>query len=635
MNKFTFTFLFSLLLIKVVFASNEPIWPISGISNELKIKSNAVIRNLETIVTVTKNGSVEEDVKITTTILNENGKQYGYFMEFYDKFSSISGLHGVLYDKNGKLIRKIKSSDFNDNSAIPGFSIYADSRLKFASPDFGEYPYTVEYEYKRNHKSFFSIPGWQIIPGYNISIQKASYKLILEYGANIKFKGNDKFNITPVISETIDSKSFLWQTENQPAIDLEPLSSALTDFTPVLYVVPEKFKMDNHAGSNLSWIDFGNWIYALSKGKDALPEQAKEKIRNLVLGVNSDIDKAKILYEYLQNKVRYVSIQVGIGGYEPFPAETVDKLSYGDCKALAYYMKTILEIVGINSYYCLVNAGSDSPNIDKNFVSNQFNHAFLMLPLKTTDTLYLECTSQLVPFGYNGTFTDNRDILVVDSAKSYIQHTNIYPKEKNKIINNYLLKIDNNLNCNVLQTSKYIGVASENIRYLMLEKPEYQRLNVLKRFKFHQAKISVLGYVENKDITPSITETIEYQIAQVGQATNNNSIIIPFNQVTSQEVFKRVNIRKSDIVILRESIQIDSIKFDLPKSFKVDKLPKANSLSSAFGAYKLEVINNEKAITFIRSVEWKKGKFSPEQYTDLIQYQRKINEMDGQVLILK
>ncbi|RPH34249.1 MAG: DUF3857 domain-containing protein [Bacteroidales bacterium] len=633
-KKILYLLLIAISLVHVTYASEEPNWSVSLIPAELKLKSNAVIRNFETILTISANGKVEEFVKIATTILNENGERFSYLVESYDKFSSISGLDGVVYDKTGKKIRKIKADEFLDVSAIAGFSIYDDNRLKVANPKVGDYPYTVVYEYTKKHKSFFAIPGWQIYPSYNVSVQKSSYKIILEKGAKISLKGNEKFALTPTIIEGVESKSYLWSIENLPIIEQEPFSGAFTDVTPILYVAPERFVMDDYEGSNSSWSDLGNWAHNLGRNKNILPEQTKEKIKNLLLDASSDIEKAKRLYEYLQNKVRYVSIQMGIGGYQPFPAETVDRLSYGDCKALANYMKSLLEIAGIKSYYCLVRAGEDAPNIDNKFVCSQFNHAFLMLPI-SKDTLYLECTNQQVPFGYNGTFTDDRDVLVIDSINSYLKHTNVYGKEKNKIINSFSFKVSNQMDCNVLQKSSYIGVATEDVRYLMLERPEKQRENVLSRFQLRQVKITSLNYVEQKDILPIITESVEYNVSQIAQVTNNNTMILPFNQVTQLEDIKRVSNRKSDIVIRRDFMQIDTLKFAIPLQLNIDKLPVANSFTSAFGAYKLEVNSTKNLITFIRTIEWKKGKFKPELYTDLVQYQRKINEMDRQVLMLK
>lgn len=614
-------------------ASDEINWSAANIPATLLPKSNAVLRNYSKVLKIYKNGEVDEFINVATTILNENGERFCYLVESYDKYSSISDLEGTVFDKNGKKIRKIKNDEFVDVSAIAGFSIYDDNRLKVADPKVGDYPYTVVYSYKKKHKSFFAIPGWHVYHGYNFAVQKTSLKIVIEPGAKINYKGNDKFNITPVISDDKGSKVISWSVENQPAIEDEPLAESFSEFTPLLQIAPEKFTMDNYDGSNLSWSELGYWASKLGKNRDELPETTKAKVMELTANAKTDAGKAKILYEYLQNKVRYVSIQVGIGGFQPFPAETVDKLSYGDCKALTNYMKSLLDIAGIKSYYCLVKAGDDTPNIDKNFVCSQFNHAFLMLPINS-DTLYLECTSQKLPFGYNGTFTDDRDILVIDSTNSYLKHTNIYDKTKNTTINSFNFSIGKLFDCNVIQKSMYIGVASENVRYLIDERPEKQRENVLKRFQLRQVKISQLNYVEKKDITPVITENIEYYVPQIAQITNT-SAIIPFNQVTLLNDFKRVSNRKSNIVIQRSDAQIDTITYMLSQTIIIEKLPISGSFKSTFGNYDLKVISSPGMIKFIRTIEWNKGKYKPEQYNDLMMYQRKVNEMDRQVIMLK
>lgn len=633
MKKYTLILLLIFNIISSSKAIDDQNWAVSTIPANLLVKANAIIRNYERKLEISSKGEVDETVNIATTIINENGKNYSYLIEFYDKYSSISGLEGTVFDKNGKKIRKIKYDEFVNFSAISGFSIYEDNRVMFANPKVGDYPYTVVYKYKKKQKSFLVIPGLQVYPGYNISVQKLTYQLILKEGAKINYKGNDKFNFTPVVTELNGSKTISWSTDNQLAIEQEPLSENFIEFSPHLNVAPDEFKMDDYEGSNKSWGDLGNWAFKLLKGKMELPEISNEKIKNMISDKKTDFEKAKILYEYLQGKVRYVSIQVGIGGFQPFSAETVDRLSYGDCKALTNYMKSLLKVAGIKSNYCLVRAGNDSPNIDRNFVCSQFNHAFLMLPLGK-DTLYLECTSQQVPFGYNGSFTDDRDILVIDSTNSYIKHTNIYDKTKNNTINSFTFQIGKQMDCNAFQKSAYIGVASENIRTLMDKRPEEQRENILKRFQLSMVKISNLNYVEKKDITPIITETIEYYIPQIAQLTNK-SAIIPFNQVTQLKDLKRVSNRKSNIVILRNQIQTDSIKYVIPQDITIEKLPVEGSFSSIFGNYKLKIISANNTITFIRTIEWNKGKFKPEQYTDLLQYQRKINEMDRQVLMLK
>ncbi len=633
----------------------EPDWNVSKIAPELLVNANSVVRNYEAFIEIYSDGAFEMTVKKAVTILNEKGKYHGYFVEGFDKYSTITNYEGTLFDKNGKKVRRIKNDEFQNISAISGGTIFDDNRLIVANPKTETYPYTIVYEYKKRYKSFFAFPSWYLYSSLYVSVQKTSLKIKVENGCNIKFKGNENFYTNPNIKSDIqiikkgktirDEKDasfktievndtlFTWSAENLPAIDYEPLSGSMTENIPVLNFAPEKFKMDDYEGSNNRWESLGLWIYQLGKEKNNIPELSKEKIKELASKGKNDLEKAKILYEYLQTKVRYVSIQLGIGGYQPFPAETVDKLSYGDCKALTNYMKTLLDIAGVKSYYCLVRAGDDSPNIDKSYVCSQFNHAFLMLPIEK-DTLYLECTSQLVPFGYNGSFTDDRDILVIDSTKSYIKHTNVYGKDRNRIVNSFSFQVGTKMDCDVNQESTYIGVASEDIRYLMYKRPEDQKNNVLKRFQLRQVKISDLNYKEQKEITPIIIEKISYFVPQLAQLTSTNKAILPFNQVTQIPDLERIKNRKSNIVLRREQSQTDTIKYVFPKNFKIEKLPVPTHFSSVFGNYKLEVISTNNVVTFVRTIEWNKGNFKPELYNDLMMHQRKINEMDRQVIIL-
>ncbi len=628
-------FLFVLCIgMSSIIASENPNWSISSIPPELKLKANAIIRLRETTLTVFENGEAEENIHTVITILNENGDQLSNLVEFYDKYISVSKLEGVVFDQNGKKIKKIKPDEFLDVSAISGFSIYEDNRLKVANPNVGNYPYTVEYVCRKRYKKFMALPGWTIYPTYNVAIQKSIFTLVVEPNTIVFYKGNEKFKVDPIATEEKGFKTTVWKVENLLALEEEPYACDFSEFTPQLLLAPEKFEMDGYKGSNKSWIELGDWSSKLCQGRDSLPKSTIDQIKSLTIGAKTDLEKAKLLYEFMQNKVRYVSIQVGIGGWQPFFAETVDRLSYGDCKALTNYMKSLLRISGIKSYYCLVRAGSDAPNIDKNFICSQFNHAFLMLPLDK-DTLYLECTSQLNPFGYNGSFTDDRDIFVIDGTNSYIKRTNLYSKDKNKVVKIVNLQIDNKLNCKVDQINKYFGVATEYYRSLMQVKPEKQREVVLRNLDYKQVKINQLNYSEQKEIIPIIREKMQYDVAAVAQLTNSKTIIIPFNQVATLSDLKRVSNRKSDVEIRRDEIEIDSINYEFSKGMVVDKLPISGSFKSSFGSYKLNVSLTGNKIVFIRTLEWDKCRYKPEKYVELIQYQKKVNEMDRQVIILK
>src|SRR5690606_16757883 len=162
-------------------------------------------------------------------------------------------------------------------------------------------------------------------------------------------------------------------------------------------------------GSFSNWEEYGKWIYeALLKDRRELPDGTVQTVKRLTESIDDPKEKAKKIYEYMQQKTRYVSIQIGIGGYQPFLASDVDRTSYGDCKALVNYTQGLLDVVGIKSHYVVVAAGDKKKDAIPEFASmNQVNHAILSIPFEV-DTVWVDCTSKVNPFGFLGTFTDDR-----------------------------------------------------------------------------------------------------------------------------------------------------------------------------------------------------------------------------------
>ena len=70
-----------------------------------------------------------------------------------------------------------------------------------------------------------------------------------------------------------------------------------------------------------------------------VPLETAAYIKEITGNISDPKAKAQKIYEYMQHKTHYVSIQIGIGGYQPFTASEVDKDGYGDCKALCNYTR--------------------------------------------------------------------------------------------------------------------------------------------------------------------------------------------------------------------------------------------------------------------------------------------------------
>src|SRR5690606_16092221 len=114
-----------------------------------------------------------------------------------------------------------------------------------------------------------------------------------------------------------------WEVKNLKAVVREAYSPGLRQIAPLVLFGPTEFEMQQYKGNMATWQDLGKFIYALKQGCDVLPDNVKQQVRDLTAGVNEPYEKVKKLYEYLQANTRYISIQLGIGGWQPFDAKYV------------------------------------------------------------------------------------------------------------------------------------------------------------------------------------------------------------------------------------------------------------------------------------------------------------------------
>ena len=213
----------------------------------------------------------------------------------------------------------------------------------------------MEFEYTIVNKFLYSIPEFQLYDDDEISIQKTSFAIIYLKTLKPRYK---LFKVgEPTISSEADkTEKMSWTFEKIKPEKFESFAP-YNAVVPRIIAGPNDFEYDGFVGKMDSWKNLGKWQIQLNQGRDQLPEQTKLKIRTLVSGITSQEQKAKVLYEFMQNRTRYVSIQRGIGGFQPFDAKSVDQLGYGDCKALSNYMVALLKEAGIKGYYTQVYGG--------------------------------------------------------------------------------------------------------------------------------------------------------------------------------------------------------------------------------------------------------------------------------------
>ena len=610
----------------------ESKFKVSDIPAELLKDAKAVIRNSEIVFEITDINKAVRRVTYVITVLNENGIDNSVLTEYYDKFLTVGKIKHDLYDRNGSPIRNRANVQLEDYSANRGYSLYEDNRIKVLDPKWRNTPFTVEYSYEETFHGLLNYPVWYLYNDFNISVEKSTFTIIVPAG--FKFRYLEKnMDHKCEISDLKDKTKYSWHYEKMPAVKNEPFSKSVEEYLPVVISAPSDFEIDGYTGNMDSWANFGKWVYSLGKGRNTLDQTTTDKVLEMVSGLSGDFDKISVLYNYLQNKVRYVSIQKGIGSWQPIEADDVDRLSYGDCKALSNYMKSLLDIAGIKSFYTLVRSGESSPAVTSGFPSNQFNHAILCIPTRK-DTVWLECTSQHIPCGYLGTFTDDRKVLLINEDGGTLVRTKKYSLEDNKQIRIGSVSIDSDGNGTSSSQTDYCGILYDRISGILQMDETDKKKFILSKIPVHGFNLLRYSYVEERSIIPKIRETLDGRYSGIGIIMGNRMIVKPNIMARIDEIPYRTKERKSDIQIRRGYIYIDTISFSIPPGYKIENAPDKLMVDTGFGSYSTEIISDTGGFKYIRTFKVYKGNYPVTDYPDFVDFFEKISLADENKLIL-
>jgi transglutaminase-like putative cysteine protease len=378
----------------------------------------------------------------------------------YDRLRKITVFDGTLYDANGQQLKKVKNKDIKDYSAVQN-NMLDDNRIKVYDFNYRVYPYTVEYEVEIKFNNTYIFPAWVPLSSEELSVEGSSYTLIVPLNYIVRHKAFN-YKGEPESTTEKNKKVMKWKVSGLSAIKIPYASPQWNELTTMVFFAPSDFEMEGYKGNASTWQEFGKFSLALNTGRDKLPETISQKVRELTNGVAEPKEKIKVLYNFLQQNTRYISIQLGIGGLQPFEASFVAQKGYGDCKALSNYMYSLLNAAGIKSYYTLVNGGRDISDkyMVEDFPSDQFNHVILCVPL-SRDTMWLECTSQTEAAGYMGGFTGNRKALLITENGGVLVATPRYGLKENTQLRTIKAKLEADGTLKMDIAASYKGVQQD------------------------------------------------------------------------------------------------------------------------------------------------------------------------------
>ncbi len=555
-------------------------------------------------------------------IHNSEGRKFSIVQDYYDKSKRVRGIELTIYDANGRKVRKFNKSSAFDISISESYEIQ-DTRILILDPDYQNYPFTVEYEVISNYNGFVGFPTW--VPRYDYELEVKRAELTLKTQEEFEIRSRDYLLESPLQLSTEGFNVNKWSITDLQAIGRDVDRDVFYENQPKVLISPIDFKYDGSEGTLSSWEAFGDWFYDLNEGgKELSPTTLAFLDQLTTLESHEAIFQ---VYKYMQDRTRYISIQLGIGGFKAFPAKEVDETGYGDCKALTNYMMSMLNYLKIPSNYILVQAGIDEIDVEKDFPSFQFNHVFLGVPMEN-DTIFLECTNQTIPFNYIGSFTDDRNVLWVEKGGSKIIRTPEYDENINALTTSASFKLTKN--------GDITGdIQFSNKGYFFDRYDIYRELNPIQTNEYNYGLFSLKDFtIDNfviRDPADQSPEFIsEFMITANNVAKNVSSrIIMPVCIMNPIDKFVTVN-KYTEYGEVERSITInDKLSIAFPEGYYFPNPPENIMFEEELGSYQLSIERKGHVLHINRKIVLKKGRYQKKDFELFNAFVKKIKSSDS------
>ncbi|QIX62450.1 DUF3857 domain-containing protein [Hymenobacter sp. BT18] len=637
MNRFSLLLVVSLVSTAAQ-AGTAPKYPVAAIPSALRENAHAVVRLHDETFTVKSAGQAVSTLRYAITILDADGDDHAVDQVDYDRFKSISYLRGSVYDAEGKLLRTLRAADVRDVSTTSDISLAEDSRARIANLQQGRYPYTVEFEEEYTTSNTLFYPVWHPVSSTHLGVEQSQFRVKMPKSLPaLRYREKN----LPTGSQVRQSAEgnytvYEWSVAGLPAFEPESYSLPAWELLPAVYTAPATFEVQNHAGNLSSWEGFGTWEYTLNEGRGELPASQLARMQELAQRVPDVRERVRQVYEYLQTNTRYISIQLGLGGWQTIPAAEVAAKGYGDCKALSNYGMALLKAAGVPAYCAL--AGADRPDIQTDFPSNQFNHVILCVPLPAArpDTVWLECTSQTSPFNYLSGFTAGRHVLLLTPAGGKLVRTPVYKATDNTQFRRAELRLDDQGNATASVRTRSAALQQDDLSQVYHQlTPEDQKKQAYRQISLPSFTISRYTLKPGATVpVPVMVEHLELSLPRYATVTGKRVFVVPNVLNQSAAPTPQLGERQTDVWQSFAYLDADTVQLKTPAGFRPENLPAPVQLSTAFGTYSMQLqALSDGSIQYIRRLQMNRGRFPKADYPAYLEFRRRINKADKTPLV--
>jgi hypothetical protein len=589
-------------------------------------ETNAVVLLDDTTYTVAPDGRAVEHHRHVVKILRPQGRNQAVIEVGFDKDTKILSMNVWSIGPDGHEYA-MKDKEFTDAGVSDQDIAFQDDRFRIARAPTNEPGSIVAYEYEQRSRPFLTEKTWF----FQGELPHLSQTFTLQLPPGYTY-GTVWAHHPAADAADLEGRGYRWEMKDTPAIDLKhiPLSpspDSLAARMTVHYAGPGLMSIDG------TWKSVGQWVDSLFHDRITPTPEVTAKAQEITAGKSDFFDKTQAIGEFVQKQIRYVAIEIGIGGYQPHAAADVFHNRYGDCKDKATLVASMLSAVGIHAVPVIVD--SERGVIDPDAPSILGNHAIVAIEVPKGYTsahlhslvaaqsgrqyLIFDPTSEKTAFGQLESDLQGGYGLLADGATSQIIQLPTLDPQFNTIHRtaSFRLDADGVLKGTVIE--KRFGDLSEYRREV------YAKADVKQQTEF-------LDHILERDFTTfSATDvkaenvnslgqdfTLTYSISADRYARAIGPLLMVRPRVLGDLDIDTDHKKRTVPINLGETMQaVDEYSIELPAGYSIDEVPDPVKLDLGFATYQSDVKITGNILHYQRTYTIRQITLPPERYADV------------------
>lgn len=603
-------------------------------------ETKAVVLLDQTDYTVNSAGDFVEHSRRVVRILRPEGREEGDLLVDLGQKEKLNYVHAWTIDRSGHEY-ELKQKDFTEKS-FPSFILYDDIHFLTAKAPGSDPGSVIGFEYEARRHSFIN----QINQYFQEPNPAKEVRIGLTLPAGWEFK--DSWPAAAAVTPTQTAPThWEWVARDARGIEEEhmmPPKHVLMGRLAIAYFPP------GETGNMGSWAALGRWYTSLTAGRRDRTPEITQQVQRLIAG-KSDFDaKLRVLAAFLQSEIRYVAIEIGIGGYQPHAASDIYRYHYGDCKDKATLLSSMLKVAGINSEYVVIH--TDRGFVNPSVPSAWFDHVILAIevPSEAKGEQYqslitaggkryiiFDPTDEYTPVGsLRAELQGSYALLVAESGGELIR-TPLLPPDANTLTRtgHFALKIDGGLVGEVSEDRGGDFAMEERGRLHYWD--ERQRTNYFERYLGR----SIQGFtLESMDVQqadqPEKDVLIKYKFStpQYGQTRGPLMLVRPRVLGEKSEHVEHKP-RHYPLELKQTAREIDTYEIEIPKEYAVDDVPDPVKIDVGFASYQSKIDVEGSKLHYWREYVVRDLSVPPEKFDDWAKLQGVIGADEMAAVVLK